>query len=468
MTDGEALYRAILESPDDDAPRLVWADWLEENGDPERAEFVRLQCEWAALDPGDPRQEELWERWGGLLDRNRDRWTSDLGPLARNCGFWRGLPDWFDVTTGEMVEQVEALRRYVPAQCLNVQLNLFRDALRAWDGLDSVRCLDIAEKAMDPYYPHTSLRGWVWLLQCTRLRGLRSIQVEMDIASAGALAALSGTDWPHLRELSIRLHNAEPGKLPNAWTDLPHAMWYAGLKSLDLWGCAIGEEGMACFVLAYDLPKLTRLGLGMNHISPEVIRGLAKTTGFEELRCIELNGNPVGTAIGDLLSSSRLPNLCALAASDVVAEGESSRDLVNAVVAVGWSRLRILEFNSNALDTEAVERLVESPAAARLEVLALNGNDLTDAAAFALAGSPRLRRLRRLDLAGNRLTDAGLQALASSPNLPNLRTLTLKHNIISADAIIDFKDTDLARQLWRLETDFMDPPRRKYGYEALL
>ncbi len=32
MSDGEALLKAILEQPDDDTPRLVYADWLQENG----------------------------------------------------------------------------------------------------------------------------------------------------------------------------------------------------------------------------------------------------------------------------------------------------------------------------------------------------------------------------------------------------------------------------------------------------
>ena len=41
MTDGESLYRAILLVPADDAPRLVYADWLEERGDLERAELIR-------------------------------------------------------------------------------------------------------------------------------------------------------------------------------------------------------------------------------------------------------------------------------------------------------------------------------------------------------------------------------------------------------------------------------------------
>jgi uncharacterized protein (TIGR02996 family) len=41
MTDGESLYRAVLIAPHDDAPRLVYADWLEERGELERAELIR-------------------------------------------------------------------------------------------------------------------------------------------------------------------------------------------------------------------------------------------------------------------------------------------------------------------------------------------------------------------------------------------------------------------------------------------
>lgn len=41
------LLRTVLENPFDDAPRLVMADWLEENGEPERAEFIRVQYELA-------------------------------------------------------------------------------------------------------------------------------------------------------------------------------------------------------------------------------------------------------------------------------------------------------------------------------------------------------------------------------------------------------------------------------------
>jgi uncharacterized protein (TIGR02996 family) len=43
MSEESAFLRAIREEPDDDAPRLVYADWLEERGDP-RGEYLRLWC----------------------------------------------------------------------------------------------------------------------------------------------------------------------------------------------------------------------------------------------------------------------------------------------------------------------------------------------------------------------------------------------------------------------------------------
>jgi len=55
MNEHDALYAAILAHPDDDGPRLVYADWLEEHGEQERAEFIRVQCELATVPPSDSR-----------------------------------------------------------------------------------------------------------------------------------------------------------------------------------------------------------------------------------------------------------------------------------------------------------------------------------------------------------------------------------------------------------------------------
>lgn len=54
MNDGDLLLRAVLEHPDEDTPRLAYADWFEEQGEPERAEFIRVQCEINRLRPECP------------------------------------------------------------------------------------------------------------------------------------------------------------------------------------------------------------------------------------------------------------------------------------------------------------------------------------------------------------------------------------------------------------------------------
>jgi uncharacterized protein (TIGR02996 family) len=46
MTDDEAFVRAIVAAPADDAPRLVYADWLDERGDP-RGDYLREELKWA-------------------------------------------------------------------------------------------------------------------------------------------------------------------------------------------------------------------------------------------------------------------------------------------------------------------------------------------------------------------------------------------------------------------------------------
>jgi uncharacterized protein (TIGR02996 family) len=43
MSDEAALLSAITAHPDEDTPRLAYADWLDENEAPLQAEFIRVQ-----------------------------------------------------------------------------------------------------------------------------------------------------------------------------------------------------------------------------------------------------------------------------------------------------------------------------------------------------------------------------------------------------------------------------------------
>ena len=74
MTHDEAFLEALREHPEDDAPRLIYADWLDEHGDPARAEFIRLQCELARRPMDDARYRILDLRAEQHLHENRERW----------------------------------------------------------------------------------------------------------------------------------------------------------------------------------------------------------------------------------------------------------------------------------------------------------------------------------------------------------------------------------------------------------
>src|SRR5436853_136302 len=67
------LFAAIVDDPDDDDPRLVYADLLHEQGDP-RGEFIQVQCA-LAKDPGN-RNARIAEN--KLLSEHGVRWREEI------------------------------------------------------------------------------------------------------------------------------------------------------------------------------------------------------------------------------------------------------------------------------------------------------------------------------------------------------------------------------------------------------
>src|SRR4051795_7636039 len=89
MADDDAFLRAIIDNPDDDVPRLVYADYLDEHGDPERAEFIRAQCAVERLPPSDPECDRLYDRSEDLLAANRERWLGPIDEFVDSAKFRR-------------------------------------------------------------------------------------------------------------------------------------------------------------------------------------------------------------------------------------------------------------------------------------------------------------------------------------------------------------------------------------------
>src|SRR5262249_51186381 len=80
MTDqhrDQAFLQAVVADPADDATRLIYADWLEEQGDP-RAHYLRLEVELAAVPPEGDEATEVRDALLGLRSRISPRWLAVL------------------------------------------------------------------------------------------------------------------------------------------------------------------------------------------------------------------------------------------------------------------------------------------------------------------------------------------------------------------------------------------------------
>ena len=71
LSDRDALLVAIRANPEEDTPRLMFADWLDENDDATRAEFISkaFQCELAQLADDGSASQAVYEF---LRDRDPD------------------------------------------------------------------------------------------------------------------------------------------------------------------------------------------------------------------------------------------------------------------------------------------------------------------------------------------------------------------------------------------------------------
>src|SRR5829696_8618990 len=95
MSDEDALLAAIQAHPEEDTPRLMYADWLDEHGKPRRAEFIRVQIELSRLEHL-PRAElnrhvPLYRRNQELLDNHRAELLGTPLPTAAEIEFRRGF-----------------------------------------------------------------------------------------------------------------------------------------------------------------------------------------------------------------------------------------------------------------------------------------------------------------------------------------------------------------------------------------
>lgn len=341
MSDGPALLNTIWAHPNDDAARLVYADWLDEHSDPARAEFVRAQVAAARLSKWDDARPALDARAKALHAEHGPAWRAELPERWREkAEFHRGFP----------VIQLQKLSH-------DELFKLTPDDLSA---------APLARYHYDFHGPRLGeFLDWPCLHKLEMFSPRRPVPDDWAerIAACDALRNVWQLCTIDLEQTPRRIN-----VLLSAWANraLP-VLWFAGPMG------DAGAEALAAHPTGAQVRELDLRGAKFTHIG---VRHLNRSPHLRNVRHLDLGYADVGDAA--VTELARGPFL---------------------------SGLHELNLTNNKLTDRAAYALADSPAAANLRALYFGDAKLGVAAVRALARSPHLGNLKKLgagDGAGGR------------------------------------------------------------------
>jgi uncharacterized protein (TIGR02996 family) len=388
VSDREALYAGILAHPDDDTPRLVFADWLQENGNERYATFIRKQIELARVPEWDPLWVRAWhtER-GTLTGSGYDDFQPALGAGLRwepLDSYRRGFP-WLVTTAnpGPFLEHAERLFAAIPLGAVKFghEHETWRDPYQL-DQLVASRCLARLTDVSFSVARFTPENARAFAA-CPHLGRLKRLAFDLCTHDRGALseflvpALLDGLDE---FELTSSISD---------WTELVvRFREYTGPGRLRRFAVSPFNRARFMHSQVFGAPvlrELRELGTDGYEMGPANVRDVCEAPFAPHLESLSLNKTKPG-----------VPGVAALASC------------------AAFRGLKQLKLANNALGPLAMKRLAASPHLAGLVALDLTNNPLGDKGATELAKAPWLKNLVSLELMHCAIGAQGAMALAEA------------------------------------------------------
>jgi uncharacterized protein (TIGR02996 family) len=489
MDGTEESFRATIRAnPLDATTRLVYADWLDEHGNPvdaarqracadpasdekrlalaaayetecdaERAEFVRTQVAQGELARGDVRRYCDDRVTQQLIENSLPKWDDDLPKWARNVcdearhqSYRRGLPVVIHCDIADWLERGEqVLERHAVEEVVFSWYTL-RPRLDDWLRSPLTACVkrfvlsgqyltddDLRKIAASPALSHVEKLdlshnsfgddGVAALANSPNLSHLQELDLLVTRLGSEGFRALTHSDrLPELCSLTVGHNHCAVGD--EDMRDLgnsPHRY-----ERLSLYGTAVTDRGVELLCRAKCVAGLKHLDLGGNALTAPAAEALAGSENLGRLESLSLVNTRIGdqgaAAIGRSKTLGRLSNLDLLRAQ---IGDPGGRELGRAS---NLKNLAHLDLRHNSCGNTFLSALGESRAFPRLLDLRLNSTSVTPAAVSAVARASVLDSALRLDLGNNEIDDSDIGNLVGAGAIRNLRILILNANQITS------------------------------------
>jgi uncharacterized protein (TIGR02996 family) len=238
----EPFLAAINANLDDDTPRLVFADWLQENGDEDRAELIRIQCALYRVHP----------EWQNPAIHEKYFTAEHLAAYERQRELYVGKDHWFSSFPEWTKTKTGPFRRGFPYDFAPTALQWLKDGER-------VRRLSATEQLTITHTNPRSRAPWREVFASPSIVGLKSLALpDLDTEGVRALTASAALE---------SLNALEVGKVGK-------------------WG--IRSEDVAAIVTSSRLRNLRRLALYSNWLGRLVAPMLAASQHIHDLEELRL------------------------------------------------------------------------------------------------------------------------------------------------------------------------------------
>ncbi|MBP3960277.1 TIGR02996 domain-containing protein [Gemmata sp. G18] len=208
--EADAFLDAIFDHPDDDTPRLVYADWLQEHGQANYAQFIRLQCAAAREKLWSDEANRLWEEIGRVWNRLDEEWWPATREAFPGKGWWHRTLDAIHYRRGFLSED---------SYLTYSQLTRYSDSCWPWLPLPFTTIYPDYEAEREILLlprlnriRHLRFAGWyddhmIWpLIESPQLVNLESLDLSAGVLSVGEVEGMLNPGlFPQLRELRVRV-----------------------------------------------------------------------------------------------------------------------------------------------------------------------------------------------------------------------------------------------------------------------
>lgn len=317
-TVNDSFLEDIITNPEDNAPRLIYADWLEDHGDPDRAEFIRGQIALEGSLPSTAARDTLIARGNELLEHHGKKWANSIHGMVKDYTFRRGFIAEVAVSSEQFLSHAAMLALLAPIQAIHLEAS----------AEDLERLLEVR---LFTRVTRLEIRG----------HGLGDQGVER-LARSPNLGALEWLILHHCGLTPVSAHHLIQMPLRN-------------LKRLNLGANDLQDEGLAVLCTSSELTSLEYLGIGGNELGNGTAFILASTESLQCLEKLNLGANYLNDRDVELLANaSHLGGLRDLDLRYNEFGHEGALALMNSPYLTNLIRLDLTE---NAIGPEAAEGL---------------------------------------------------------------------------------------------------------------